>query len=204
MDAPSGTPPRRPAPDIGERLAVSVASQHSRRGFLYRLAAGTGALFGVTFASSFVLETGIRSRAEGAKGTTGCQHPDNCTQWGLKCGFANTRDCARYQNNKFCKGCWDAKTGCPVGLTRGSRPWFTCCVCPDNPHQGTNIEFHDCCGGFGDQPANCQAGVCDTWVQAGGCPDAGRCGTIQSWCEDTPGLPVCTLAVDTRAECFVS
>jgi hypothetical protein len=204
MDVPSGTPGRRNSPDLGERLAVSVASQNSRRSFLYRLAAGTGALFGVTFASTFVMETGMHSRAEGAKPAGTCRHPDNCSATGLKCGMANVRDCARFQNTKFCKGCWNKKTGCPGDLVRGSRPWFTCCICPDDAHKGTNIEFHDCCGGFSDYPASCQTDLCETWVRGGGCEDAGRCGTIQSWCEDTPGLAICTLAVDTRDECPIS
>jgi hypothetical protein len=91
-----------------------------------------------------------------------------------------------------------------VGLTRGTRPWFTCCVCPDDPHKGTNIEFHDCCGSMINMTSKCNSGICDDWVKQGGCADAGRCGTIQSWCDNTPGLPVCTMPVDTRAECLIS
>jgi hypothetical protein len=188
-----------------EKLSQYVADHQNRRSFLVRLASGTAALFGVGFGASFVLETGMKSRAEAASPAGRCRHAsDDCSQWGLKCGFNNLRDCTFYKNKKYCKSCYDRNTGCPKGLTPGTLMWAACCICPDDHTKGTVVEYWDCCGDAANLDPDCTSSVCDAWAQQGGCADAGRCGPSQSWCGAPGGLPYCTYPVDTRKECPVT
>lgn len=81
--------------------------------------------------------------------------------------------CGMYGRPCSCCGGGGTDTKCPNFLTKSTSFWHRCC-------SGWDVWYYDCCGS-----GSCQAGC-----------DFHSCGPQQgSWCGQTPGQPVCTLAI---------
>jgi len=131
-----------------------------------------------------------------ADATPACTHedaePDACNKKsGVKCGFNNTKDCAKFKNNASCNACKVDADGCPDGTKKGSE-WHACCACKEDATKGESIKYWDCCGTAFS--ADCQK-----------CTNVSSCrGTVScpgSWCGGTAGSPLCTYVENTKTSC---
>jgi hypothetical protein len=200
----------------GKAVSDYAAASLTRRGMLFNVAAGAATLFGIKFAAPQVVDSFLSLPS--AFGQATCTHATGCGSDALNCGMGNGNDCATWKNNDTpggaCEGCWNATTGCPVGLTKApaGSGWSMCCKCVGNPAAGTKIHYYDCCGARKDMPRNCQKIDTPCWKKwnnngnGTGCGNGANCtpdgggGGANQWCGNV-GIPFCSMAEDTGASC---
>jgi hypothetical protein len=179
---------RSPASTAAGRLASLISRTCTRRGFLSRLGRVAAGAAGVGFAHAVI--------APYAFATPGCTHettePDACNKAsGIKCGFHNSTDCAKFKNNASCTACKVDADGCPDGTKKGSQ-WQACCACKEDGTKGEYIKYWDCCG-------TALSADCAACTNVSSCSGMTSC--PGSWCGGTPGSPLCTFLENTNTAC---
>ncbi len=171
-----------------------MSQKFSRRDYLSRVGHYAAALLGVTFVQPIVSPSSFGKLRSAATCTHETTEPDACNKAsGIKCGFHNSNDCAKFANNSTCPKCTIDANGCPGGTAIGSR-WAWCCACKEDATMGETIQYWDCCGSA--LSTNCAA--CMNVDSCSG-PDA-NCPL--SWCGTTSGTPLCTFLKNTNKTCI--